>query len=172
MIILFIYFFNTSIAVFVLASQNYCWLWKHFSSLVVMQFLCRSSNQMYSLWCTFPLFGSCKSSPDGHWGCLIVFPLPGISGAVIRVHFSISSLVLLLDPVAFSFSSNGPFSWHFTQKVLQYFLLRGRLLCIAVVWAAGRWWFVACAAHCHVVLIFAIMHELFNLLFVSISFSY
>ena len=55
---------------------------------------------------------------------------------VIWFHFAISSLVLLPSPITLSvlsFSACWPFLPNFFQKILQYFLLRDRLFCMAPV---------------------------------------
>ena len=99
-------------------------------------------------------------------------PLPPLSSdvsppvwnlrAVIWFHFAISSLVLLPSPVtlsALSFSACWSFLLNFFQKILQYFLLRDRLFCVAPVWRLGEdSWSVVCAACCLVTLVFAVMH--------------
>ena len=56
--------------------------------------------------------------------------------AVIWFHLAISSLILLPSPFTLSvlsFSACWPFLLNFFQKILQYFLLRDRLFCMAPV---------------------------------------
>ena len=71
----------------------------------------------------------------GGLGCLMSPPVWNLR-AVIWFHFAISSLVLLPSPVTLSvlsFSACWPFLLNFFKKILQYFSLRDRLLCMAPV---------------------------------------
>ena len=75
-------------------------------------------------------------SPEGRLGMSDVLPLVWNFGIVIWFHFAISSLVLLPGPVTISvlsFSACWFFFLNFFQKILQYFLLRDRLFCLAPV---------------------------------------
>ena len=89
--------------------------------------------------------------------------------AVIWFHFAIPSLALLPSPVTLSvlsFSAYWSFLLNFFQKILQYFSLRGRLLCMAPVSRLGDDnWSVVCATCCHMTLVFAVMHLYNNLEF-------
>ena len=109
-----------------------------------------------------------------------VSPLSGNSGLSFDSTLLSPPLVPLLSLITLSVLSVFCLLVHspelFSQKILQYFLLRDRLFHMAPVEQPGEVsWSVVCAACCHTALVFAVMHlyTIFDfLLLLSIPFLY